>query len=154
MSPRPRHTTPRAVALVAGLAVLLGPLVPAAAASAAPGGTGVVIAEVYAKGGSANAPFTNKFVELYNPTTASVSLAGWSLQYRSAAGTGSFTPAELTGAIAPGGHYLVQMASNAANGAPLPTPDAVTTLNPAGASGVLVLSDAAAPLTLPAGSVS
>ncbi|NIJ05253.1 ExeM/NucH family extracellular endonuclease [Frigoribacterium faeni] len=157
MSPRPRHTTPRAVALVAGLAVLLGPLVPAAA-SAAPGGTGVVIAEVYAKGGSANAPYTNKFAELYNPTTASVSLAGWSLQYRSAAGTGTFSTAELSGAIAPGGHYLVQMAANATNGvsagAPLPTPDAVTTLNPAGGSGVLVLSDAATPLALPAGSVS
>ena len=158
MSPRTRHTTPRAVALVAGLAVLLGPLVPAAAASAAPGGTGVVIAEVYAKGGSANAPFTNKFVELYNPTTAPVSLAGWSVQYRSAAGAGAFTAAPLSGAVAPGGHYLVQMAANAtagvSAGAPLPTPDAVTDLNPAGASGVLVLSNAAAPLTLPAGSVS
>jgi 5'-nucleotidase len=153
MSPRPRHTTPRAVALVAGLAVLLGPLVPAAA-SAAPGDTGVVIAEVYAKGGSANAPFTNKFAELSNPTTASVSLAGWSLQYRSATGAGAFTAADLSGAIAPGGHYLVQMSSNGSTGAALPTPDAVTTLNPAGASGVLVLSDAAAPLTLPAGSVS
>ncbi|MBD8610911.1 ExeM/NucH family extracellular endonuclease [Frigoribacterium sp. CFBP 13729] len=154
MSPRPRHTTPRAVALVAGLAVLLGPLVPAAAASAAPGDAGVVIAEVYAKGGSANAPYTNKFAELYNPTTASVALAGWSLQYRSATGTGAFTAADLSGAIAPGGHYLVQMSSNGSTGAALPTPDAVTTLNPAGASGVLVLSNAATPLTLPAGSVS
>ncbi|WP_228506893.1 ExeM/NucH family extracellular endonuclease [Frigoribacterium sp. VKM Ac-2530] len=153
MSPRPRHTTPRAVALVAGLAVLLGPLVPAVA-SAAPGDAGVVIAEVYAKGGSANAPFTNKFAELYNPTTSSVSLAGWSLQYRSAAGAGPFTAAGLSGVIAPGGHYLVQMSSNGSTGAALPTPDAVTTLNPAGASGVLVLSDAATPLTLPAGSVS
>jgi 5'-nucleotidase len=138
---------------VAGLAVLLGPLVPAAA-SAAPDDAGVVISELYAKGGSANAPFTNKFVELYNPTTASVSLAGWSIQYRSAAGTGPFAAAGLSGAIAPGGHYLVQMSSNGSTGSALPTPDAVTTLNPAGASGVVVLSDAATPLTLPAGSVS
>jgi 5'-nucleotidase len=138
---------------VAGLAVLLGPLVPAAA-SAAPDDAGVVISELYAKGGSANAPFTNKFVELYNPTTASVSLAGWSIQYRSAAGTGPFAAAGLSGAIAPGGHYLVQMSSNGSTGSALPTPDAVTTLNPAGASGVVVLSDAATPLTLPVGSVS
>lgn len=41
-------------------------------------GSGVVINEAYVNGGSAGAPFKNKFVELYNPTDAAVSLEGWS----------------------------------------------------------------------------
>ncbi|WP_054145431.1 ExeM/NucH family extracellular endonuclease [Frigoribacterium sp. RIT-PI-h] len=157
MSPRPRHTASGTAALVAGLSLLLGPLVPVAAV-AAPDGSGIVINEAYFKGGSANAPYTNKFVELYNPTTASVSLAGWSLQYRAAANSAPFTSiGALSGSVAPGGYFLVQLAGNATNGvsagAPLPTPDVVTGLNPGGASGTLVLSDQATGLTLPGGAV-
>ena len=47
MSSRPRHTPLGAAALVAGLSLLLGPLVPVAAV-AAPDGSGVVIAEASA----------------------------------------------------------------------------------------------------------
>jgi 5'-nucleotidase len=154
MSPRSRHTRVTAAALAAGLALCLAPLVPVAA-SAAPGGTGVVINEAYLKGGSANAPFANKFVELYNPTTASVSVAGWSIQYRSATSSGTFTGVgALSGSIAPGGYLLVQMSSNGTTGAPLPTPDVVTTVNPGGASGTLVLASTTTALALPAGSIS
>jgi len=154
MSPRSRHTPVTAAALAAGLALCLAPLVPVAA-SAAPGGTGVVINEAYLKGGSANAPFANKFVELYNPTTASVSVAGWSIQYRSATSSGTFTGVgALSGSIAPGGYLLVQMSSNGTTGAPLPTPDVVTTVNPGGASGTLVLASTTTALALPAGSIS
>ena len=42
-------------------------------AHAAVGGSDLIINEVYARGGSANQPYTNKYVELYNPT-ASVGL--------------------------------------------------------------------------------
>ncbi|NII51847.1 ExeM/NucH family extracellular endonuclease [Frigoribacterium endophyticum] len=154
MSPRSRHTPVTVAALAAGLALCLAPLVPVAA-SAAPGGTGVVINEAYLKGGSANAPFANKFVELYNPTTASVSVAGWSIQYRSATSSGTFTGVgALSGSIAPGGYLLVQMSSNGTTGAPLPTPDVVTTVNPGGASGTLVLASTTTALALPAGSIS
>lgn len=154
MSPRSRHTPVTAAALAAGLALCLAPLVPVAA-SAAPGGTGVVINEAYLKGGSMNAPFANKFVELYNPTTASVSVAGWSIQYRSATSSGTFTGVgALSGSIAPGGYLLVQMSSNGTTGAPLPTPDVVTTVNPGGASGTLVLASTTTALALPAGSIS
>ena len=55
----------------------------AAPASADVSGTGVVINEAYLSGGSAGAAFTNKFIELYNPTAAPVTLDGLSLQYRS-----------------------------------------------------------------------
>ncbi|KFD43805.1 hypothetical protein IU11_08160 [Cellulosimicrobium sp. MM] len=63
----------------------------ATAASAAPDGSGLVINEAYLSGGSANAPYTHKFVELYNPTQAAIDLSGMSLQYRSATSTGAFT---------------------------------------------------------------
>ncbi|MET4052885.1 5'-nucleotidase [Frigoribacterium sp. PvP054] len=153
MSSRPRHTPLGAAALVAGLSLLLGPLVPVAAV-AAPDGSGVVIAEAYLKGGSANAPFNRKFVELYNPTSASVSLAGWSLQYRSATGSGAFSAAALDGTIPAEGHFLVAIPGNGANGAELPAPDATASLNPSGTTGTVLLSDQADPLTLAPGSVT
>ncbi|MGJ0390709.1 ExeM/NucH family extracellular endonuclease [Microbacterium sp. CGR1] len=127
----------------------------AAPASADVAGTGVVINEAYLSGGSAGAAFTNKFVELYNPTAAPVTLDGLSLQYRSATGTGASNGvAPLTGVIPAGGHYLVQAGSNGANGAALPTADAVSTLNPSGTNGTLALVNGTAAVTLTPGSVT
>ncbi|AKV87734.1 5'-nucleotidase [Microbacterium sp. CGR1] len=127
----------------------------AAPASADVSGTGVVINEAYLSGGSAGAAFTNKFVELYNPTAAPVTLDGLSLQYRSATGTGgSNGVAPLTGVIPAGGHYLVQAGSNGANGAALPTADVVSTLNPSGTNGTLALVEGTAAVTLTPGSVT
>ncbi|MCI1017469.1 ExeM/NucH family extracellular endonuclease [Microbacterium sp. C5A9] len=127
----------------------------AAPASADVTGTGVVINEAYLSGGSAGAAFTNKFVELYNPTTQPVSLDGFSLQYRSATGTAAFSGvAPLSGTIPAGGHYLVQGGSNGTNGAALPTADAVGTLNPSGTNGTLALVQGTAPVTLTPGSVA
>ena len=111
-----------ALAATCVAALSLGSLV-AAPASANTEGTGVVINEAYLSGGSAGAAFTNKFVELYNPTTAPVTLDGMSLQYRSATGTGAFNGvAPLKGTITAGGYFLVQGNSNGTNGAALPTP--------------------------------
>ncbi|MBD5785241.1 ExeM/NucH family extracellular endonuclease [Cellulosimicrobium terreum] len=115
--------------------------VTATAATAAPDDGGVVINEAYLSGGSANAPYTNKFVELYNPTDAAIDVSGMSLQYRSATGTGAFTGVTaLTGSIAAGGYYLVQGGSNGSNGAALPEPDVAGGLNPSGTTGTLVLA--------------
>lgn len=143
----------------AGLAVLLGialtavPLV-GVTASASTDGTGVVINEAYLSGGSAGAAYANKFVELYNPGTSPVSLSGWSVQYRPASGAAaSSSVVALSGTIAPSGYYLLQGGSNGANGAPLPAPDVVSTLNPSGSAGTLILSSSTAALTLPVGSV-
>src|SRR5947208_3963797 len=86
----------------------------------------VVISQVYGGGGNTGAPYQNDFVELFNRGTSTVSLAGWSVEYTSATGTGLFSAntATLTGSIAPGQYYLVKMSSNAAVGALLPTADA------------------------------
>jgi len=138
--------------LSAGL--LAGPLA-AVPAHAEEGVPGIIINEAYLSGGSTNAPYANKFVELYNPTAAPVSLDGWSLQYRAA---GTTTPptgvGRLAGTIPAGGYYLVQGASNGTSGAPLPTADATIGASFSGAAGTLVLSNQATAVNpLPTGSV-
>ena len=144
-----------AMATAAGLG--LGSLV-AVPALANTAGTGVVINEAYLSGGSAGAAFTNKFVELYNPTSAAISLDGMSLQYRSAGGsTASNGVVALSGSIPAGGYYLVKGAGNngAIEGAALPEPDAASnSLNPSGTAGTIALVEGTSAITLPTGSVT
>jgi len=80
----------------------------------------LVISQLYGGGGNSGATFTNDYIEIYNPTGLSFNLAGWSLQYASAAGTSWTNKQPLGGAIAPGEYFLVQLASGGANGASLP----------------------------------
>lgn len=63
----------------------------------------VVISEVQIAGTTA----TDEFVELFNPTGASVSLAGWRLTKKTSTGTESTLISSMSGTIAAGGHYLV-----------------------------------------------
>ena len=73
-----------------------------------------------------DATFTNDYIEIYNPTGVSFNLAGWSLQYASAAGTSWTNKQPLGGTIAPGEYFLVALASGGANGAPLPVAANIT----------------------------
>ncbi|GAB6858953.1 ExeM/NucH family extracellular endonuclease [Microbacterium xylanilyticum] len=117
-------------------------------------GTGVVINEAYLSGGSTGAAFTNKFVELYNPTGSAIALDGTSIQYRSAGGTGASNGVvPLAGSIPAHGYYLVQGGSNGTNGAALPAADATGGLNPSGSAGTIALVKGTAAITLPTGSV-
>ena len=110
------------VAALLAVAVLL-------AAPFARGATAnVVISQVYAGGGNAGATFTNDFVELFNRGGSAVDLAGWTVQYASAAST-SWSATALSGSVQPGRYYLVQLASTAAVGAPLPAAEATGTSN-------------------------
>ncbi|OLT50957.1 hypothetical protein BJF88_02340 [Cellulosimicrobium sp. CUA-896] len=153
-----------ASALSAALALPLSATAATAAAptTAGPGsvaaavdGSGVVINEAYLNGGSANAPFTTKFVELYNPTAADVALDGWSVQYRSATGTGASNgTVALSGTIEAGGFYLVAGGSNGSNGAALPEPDVSGGLNFQGQNGTIALVAAPSAVTLPTGDVA
>ncbi|MBD0371231.1 MAG: PD40 domain-containing protein, partial [Pyrinomonadaceae bacterium] len=55
------------------------------------GGTGsVVISQVYGGGGNSGAFYRNDFIELFNRGSAAVDISGWSVQYNSAAGTGTW----------------------------------------------------------------
>ncbi|WP_106212785.1 ExeM/NucH family extracellular endonuclease [Glaciihabitans tibetensis] len=133
-----------------GLALAAAPLV-ALPASANTAGTGVVINEAYLNGGSAGATYLNKFVELYNPTTAAIDLSGMSLQYRPATRTDDPSGVvALTGTIPAGGYYLIKGSSNAANGATLPTEDATFGPSFAAGGGTIFLAAQTTALTAPA----
>ncbi|MFI5891075.1 ExeM/NucH family extracellular endonuclease [Actinoplanes sp. NPDC051513] len=117
-------------------------------ALANPAGTGLVISEAYVNGGSAGASYTNKFIELHNPTGAAISLSGDTLQYRAPASTvvpsGSQVFA-LTGSVAAHDHFLIQLPSNGANGAALPAADLSTggSVNPGAGGGTLYIAASA-----------
>jgi uncharacterized protein len=129
---------------------LLVPLVIAllcasSAAHAGGGSTSLVVAQLYASGGNSGATYANDYVELFNRGTSSVDLTGWTLQYASAAST-SWAATPLTGTVAPGRAYLVQLASGGANGTALPTADATGTSNLAATGGKVAVVNGAAPL--------
>ena len=118
------------------------------------GSADLVISQVYGGGGNSGAPYTNKFVELFNRGTASVALAGKSIQYASATGTGNFSTSLVAlpaATVAPGAYFLVQLAGGA-NGSPLPAADAIGTFNPAATAGKFVLAAISTGLTCNGGS--
>jgi lamin tail-like protein len=119
-------------------------LLVAAPAPAANGG--VVVSQVYAGGGNAGASFDHDFVELFNPGSSAVDLTGWTVQYASASST-SWSTTALSGQVAAGHYYLVQLNSSAAVGAALPTPDASGTTNLAVSGGKVAVVNGATALT-------
>ena len=80
----------------------------------------ILISQIYGAGGNSGALLNSDYIELFNPGTSPVSVAGWSVQYASTAGsTWAATP--LTGTIQ-AGKYLLVKASGGANGSAIPTP--------------------------------
>lgn len=104
-----------------------------------PSDTEVVISQVYGGGGNAGATYTNDFIELFNPSDTSVDLAGWSVQYLSAAGTGTWSVTPLSGSIAAGGYYLIQQAAGSGGSLALPSPNATGTIAMAAGAGKVAL---------------
>jgi uncharacterized protein len=153
--------TTRRVAVLAAAAMTTA-LVPSVlvAAPAAAASPDLVISQVYGGGGNTGAPYTHDFVELFNRGTAPVSLAGMSVQYASASGTGNFgaTSTQLTElpavTLEAGQYYLVQQAAGAGNGVPLPTPDLVdqTPIAMAAGAGKVTLATGATSLGCNGGS--
>src|SRR6266542_1199233 len=148
----------RALSLAATLvlALLVGLPGPARAA-----GANLVVSQVYGGGGNSGAPFTNDFVELLNRGTTTASVAGWSIQYTSATGTGNLgaNSAQLTElpsvSLAPGQYLLVEEAApTAPAGAPLPAPDATdaTPISMSATGGKVALVDSTTPLGCNGGS--
>jgi len=103
----------------------------------------MVISQIYGGGGNSGAPWRCDFVELFNPTSAPISLTGWSLQYASAGAISFTTVATLSdppiGPLGAGQYYLVQLGTGGATGAPLPTPDATGTTNISATDGKVIL---------------
>ena len=107
----------------------------------------VVISQIYGAGGNTGAPYNSDYVELYNRSASPVSLAGWSVQYASSAGT-SWNSAALSGTIGAGKYFLVRLAVGTA-GAALPTPDSTptTSINMSGSNGKVALMNSTTALT-------
>ncbi|MEO5875726.1 MAG: lamin tail domain-containing protein, partial [Streptosporangiaceae bacterium] len=101
----------------------------------------MVISQVYGGGGNLGAPLTHDYVELFNRSAASVDLSTYSVQYASATGTGAFAAnvAPLSGTLAPGRYFLLELAAGATPAAELPTPDATGSLNLSGTAGKVAL---------------
>ena len=108
--------------------------------------TDVVISQVYGGGGNAGATLTHDFVELFNPGSNPVNLTGWSVQYTSATGTGTWQVTPLSGFIEPGHYYLIQQAQGTGGTAPLPAPDATGTIAMAAGSGKVALQNTITPI--------
>jgi hypothetical protein len=101
------------------LAALLAALV--APAMAADPATHLVISQVYGGGSSNNATYYRDFVEIFNPTSSTISLAGKSVQYGSAANALSSSFALPAFDLAPGQYYLVGGSGSAGtNTTPVP----------------------------------
>jgi endonuclease G len=105
----------------------------------------VVISQVYGGGGNSGAAIKHDFVELFNRGTTAVNLAGWSVQYASAAGT-SWQVTALGGTIAPGRYYLVQQAAGT-GGTALSAPDATGSIAMSATAGKVAVVNSSAALT-------
>ncbi len=108
----------------------------------------VVISQVYGAGGNSGSTLNQDYVELFNLGTTPVSLNGWSLQYRSSAGTGSFTAAALPNVtLQPGEYYLVG-ASTPGTGAAIGADYSLSpVLSLSGTAGQVALSSSTVALT-------
>ena len=127
---------PGLVALTAGLGLVAGSLAAGITpALANPGGTDLVISEVYGGGGNAGATLTHDFVELYNPTGAPISAAGLTITYYSSSGAAQGNHTLTSGTVPAGGHFLVQEAAGTGGTEALPDPDAEGPLGLSGTNG-------------------
>lgn len=99
----------------------------------------LVISQVYGGGGNTGAMLTNDFIEIHNPGSTAVSLAGMSVQYAASTGTSWQVTAFPDMTLPPGGFALVQEAKGNGGATPLPTPDATGTIAMAAASGKVAL---------------
>jgi predicted extracellular nuclease len=108
--------------------------------------TTIVISQVYGGGGNSGSTYRNDFIELFNRGNTTVSLAGWSVQYASAAGT-TWAATNLSGSLAPGQYYLIQETQGAGGTTNLPTPDATGTIAMSATAGKVALVNSTTLLT-------
>ncbi len=151
------HSFHRRLSAVAGAFLLLAGLLPAslvAPTAVRAASSDIVISQVYGGGGNSGATLTNDFIELFNRGTSPVSVTGWSVQYASATGTGSFSSSVtvLSGTIQPGQYFLVQEAAGAGGTAALPTPDVLGSITMSGTSGKVIVANTATGLACNGGS--
>ncbi|WP_442811371.1 lamin tail domain-containing protein [Streptomyces sp. NBC_00481] len=118
------------------------------AAFAAPSAS-AVIGEVYGGGGNSGATLVRDFVELGNAGTGAYDLSGYSVQYLpgSPSASSQWQVTALSGAIAPGGRYLIAEAAGTGGTTALPTADATGSIAMGASSGTIALVAGTTPLT-------
>jgi MYXO-CTERM domain-containing protein len=116
--------------------------------------TGLVISQVYGGGGNSNAAFKNDYVELFNSGSASVSTLDLSIQYAPATNPTWQVFALPDAVIDPGHYFLVQLAADTATAPPIPTADAVSTINIGNKSGNIALVQGTARIVCADGGVT
>jgi hypothetical protein len=110
-------------------------------------GTSVVISQVYGGGGNSGATYTNDFIEIFNPTQSTVSLAGWSVQYASSTGSSWQTTPLPSISLQPGQYALIQESQGAVGTTALPAPDATGTIAMSATAGKVALVSSTSALT-------
>lgn len=145
---RPRARIVTVAATVAG-ALAGGTLVLSPAPAVAVPAPDVALAEVYGGGGNPGATLGSDFVELANRGSESVAVDGWSVQYLPAAPkpTSQWQVTALTGAVLPGGRYLIGQAKGTGGTLALPAPDAQGAVNMSGTAGTVALVRGTSALT-------
>ena len=109
------------------------------AANAAFAASNIVISQLYGGGGNAGATLKNDFIEIFNRGNSPQSLAGWSVQYSSSAGT-TWAATNLTNVtLQPGQYYLIQESQGTGGTTNLPTPDATGTIAMSATAGKVAL---------------
>lgn len=105
--------------------------------------TTVKISQVYGGGGNSGSTYTNDFIEIFNQDTNPIDLTGWSVQYKSAGATGSWSATPLcplgSCTLAPGHYFLVHESQGAGGTTSLPTPDATGTILMSGTNAKVAL---------------
>ncbi len=99
----------------------------------------VVISQVYGGGGNSGAPLKNDFIELFNPTSTTQSLSGYSVQYASSTGSAFQVTPLGSASLAPGQYLLIQEAAGTSGGATPPTPDVTGSINMSASAGKVAL---------------
>jgi hypothetical protein len=100
----------------------------------------VVIAEVYGGGGNSGAYYDEDYIILYNPTSTSVDLSSWSVQYAPSTSSNWLTTT-LSGTISAGSYYAIgEHEGSSGNSLPF-TPDVTDSHSLATSDGKVALAD-------------
>ncbi len=112
-------------------------------------GTKLVISQIYGGGGNSGATYTHDFIEILNRGNTPVDLHGMSVQYAAATSTtGNYVVTALPNVtLQPGQYFLIQEAGGV-NGSPLPTADAIGSINLAAGAGKVALVNSIAALPI------
>jgi uncharacterized protein len=110
--------------------------------------THLVISQIFGGGGNSGAIYNADYVELYNPTVSAISLAGYSVQYASVAGTTWQVAVLPNVSVAPSGYFLIKMSATSGTSAAVPFDfETSPTISMALGGGKLILSSATAMLS-------